>query len=152
MPHSLTHLLIHCVYHKGRYAPIIREEDQYRLNGFIIEQSKHLKSHCLIANGPGDHIHLLVALSANISLSQFIKEIKRTSTGFLKECQPGYYHSFHWQEGYAAFSVSYRLKDHVYAYILKQKEHHQKNPMREELELLLRNAHITSSSEKYYWK
>ena len=82
MPHSLTHLLIHCVYHKGRYAPIIREEDQYRLNGFIIEQSKHLKSHCLIANGPGDHIHLLVALSANIALSQFIKEIQRTSTGF----------------------------------------------------------------------
>ncbi|EKY03073.1 hypothetical protein HMPREF9151_00492 [Hoylesella saccharolytica F0055] len=77
MPHSLTHLLIHCVYHKGRYAPIIREEDQYRLNGFIIEQSKHLKSHCLIANGPGDHIHLLVALSANIALSQFIKEIKK---------------------------------------------------------------------------
>ena len=150
MPQTLCHLLIHCVFHKKVSAPTIRDIDQRRLNIFIKDTCENYGCSCIIANGPGDHLHLLTTLSPEIPLSTFIKEIKRLSSRFLKECDSIYYHNFYWQSGYAGFSVSRKFKKSVYQYIITQKEHHQKRSTDSELEALLRNAGI--DSDHHYWK
>ena len=94
MPQTLCHLLIHCVFHKKASAPTIRDTDQRRLNLFIKDTCDNYGCSCIIVNGPGDHIHLLTTLSPEIPLSTFIKEIKRLSSRFLKECDSIYYHNF----------------------------------------------------------
>lgn len=151
MPQTLTHILVHCVFHKKRSAPIIRTEDHLRAKCFVQETCSQLRCPCLIANGTGDHLHLLVYLSPTVSLSDLVKEVKRVSTNFLKKCDSIYYKDFHWQAGYAAFSVSYKLKEVVYQYIAQQEEHHRKQSLEDEFMALLRNAHIEGFEEEYYW-
>lgn len=152
MSQTLSNILVHVVFHKKTSAPAIRENEQHRLNRFVQRTCENLKCHCLIANGPGDHLHLLAALSPEVSVAQLVKEVKRTATGFLKECDMAYYHDFYWQAGYGVFSVSAKLKDAVYAYITRQKEHHQKQPAQSEFEALLRSAGVTDYRTDYYWQ
>ena len=152
MPQTLCSLLIHGVFHKKTSAPCIRREDQKRLNAFVQKTCETYQCPCLIVNGPGDHLHFLVLLSQEVTLSHLIKEIKRTSTLFLKECDGAYYHHFHWQSGYGGFSVSEKLKNVVYEYILRQEEHHKKRSMYDEFEMLLKNAGITQYENRYYWQ
>ena len=90
-------------------------------------------------------------LATNTSVADVVKEVKRKATLFLKERNPSYYHSFCWQGGYGAFSVSIRHKDSVYQYIYQQQEHHKKVSAKDEFEALLRNAGITKYDEKFYW-
>ncbi len=44
---------------------------------------------------------------------------------------------FHWQDGYGAFSVSVSVKDSVFEYIAKQKEHHAHGTFEQEYQMLL---------------
>ena len=83
--------------------------------------------------GPGgvaDHVHLLVSLKPTSCLSDFMRELKKSSSNWLRESKcPG----FHWQEGYAAFTVSASARASVRAYIANQEEHHRVKSFREEL-------------------
>lgn len=150
MAQTLCRLLIHCIFHKKASAPVIRDEEQHRLNLFIQKTCSTYNCPCLTVNGPGDHLHLLIALSPEVPLSSFIKEIKRLSTRFLKECNMPYYHDFYWQAGYAGFSVSDKFRDAVFRYIANQKEHHRSVSPHHEFEMLLRNAGI-SADDWFYW-
>ena len=51
-------------------------------------------------------------------------------------------HSFAWQEGYGAFTVSATAREQVKQYIANQAEHHRVKSFREELEELLKRAGI----------
>ena len=152
MSQTLTLLIIHVVFHKKTSSPTIRETDLHRLNRFVQEACRQLQCPCLIANGPGDHLHMLVSLSPTHSLSDLVKEIKRTSTIFLKQCDADYYATFHWQGGYGAFSVSCKLKDAVYQYIARQQEHHHRQSSSDEFRALLHNANIKGFEDKFYWQ
>ena len=152
MSQTLCNLLIHGVFHKKRTAPDIRRDDQTRLNSFIQRTCEAHKCPCLIANGPGDHIHFLIVVSPEMALSHLVGEMKRTSTLFLKQCDATYYHRFQWQSGYGGFSVSEKLRDAVYQYIAQQEEHHKRHSVQDEVELLLRNAGVTRYEGQYYWQ
>jgi len=152
MSQTLCNLLIHGVFHKKRTAPDIRREDQTRLNSFIKRTCEAHKCPCLIANGPGDHIHFLIVVSPEMALSHLVGEIKRTSTLFLKQCDATYYHHFQWQSGYGGFSVSEKLRDAVYQYTAHQEEHHKRHTVQDEFEVLLKNAGITRYEGQYYWQ
>ena len=152
MSQTLCNLLIHGVFHKKGTAPNIRKDDQQRLHSFIQQTCKTHQCPCLIVNGPGDHLHFLVVLSPNMALSHLVGEIKRTSTLFLKECDATYYCRFQWQSGYGGFTVSERLRDAVYNYIAHQEEHHKRNSVQDEFELLLKNAGVIRYESRYYWQ
>ena len=151
MPQTLSNVLLHAVFHKGLYSKIVRSEDQSLLNAYIISICDHLKCPCLIANGPGDHEHLLFVLSPQLSYSEVIKEVKRLSSAFLKKQNPQYYHSFYWQAGYGMFSVSYKSKEAVYQYIVNQQQHHQQVSVEKEWISLLKSANITDYQPDLYW-
>ena len=151
MSQSLCNLLVHCVFHKSQSAPMIKIDDQQLLNKYIIEICEKLKCHCLVANGPGDHEHILVVLSSNVAVAQLVKEVKRVSTTFLKEHDAAYYLGFHWQSGYGAFSVSYKHKDAVFQYIMNQVGHHQKHSSEDEFVALLHSANIQDYTKEFYW-
>ena len=151
MPQYLNQILVHCVFHKHAKAVTIQAQDQLPLNQFVMQTCHFLHCPCLIANGVADHLHFLLVLATNTSIADVVKEVKRKATLFLKERNPSYYHSFCWQGGYGAFSVSIRHRDSVYQYIYQQQEHHKKISAKDEFESLLRNAGITKYDEKFYW-
>ena len=87
-----------------------------------------------IIGGVEDHVHLLVGLRATHCLADFMQELKKASSVWAKEnCEP----DFAWQEGYAAFTVSWTHIDAVRQYIATQDEHHRKIDFVAELKTLL---------------
>jgi len=99
----------------------------------IVKNNKHK----LIAiNGVGDHVHMLIGYKPNQNLSDLLKDIKGSSSGWInsKMFIKG---KFNWQEGYGAFSYSHSQIDNVVKYINNQEAHHSKRSFEEEyLELL----------------
>ena len=96
-----------------------------------------------VAQGVGgtkDHVHLLVGLKATHCLADFMRELKKTSSVWVRD-EIGE-KKFAWQEGYGAFSVSPTARDGVKRYIDNQEEHHRKKSSREEFEELLTQAGI----------
>ena len=85
----------------------------------------------IIVNGYLDHVHLLVGFNTKETVSDFVRDIKRSSSIFINQNKfvKG---NFQWQNGYGVFSYSKSQIKNVYNYILRQEEHHGVKTFREE--------------------
>lgn len=70
-----------------------------------------------------DHIHILIELKPESSLSDLVRDIKKHSTIFINK-QNWLSYKFSWQSGFGAFSYSYSQVDKVYNYIKNQDKIH----------------------------
>ena len=82
-------------------------------------------------NSMSDHVHLLFTMPPTISLSDFMKALKASSSKIIKSAD-GFEKFKAWGEGYAALSCSLRDKDRIVNYIINQQEHHKKKLFKEE--------------------
>jgi putative transposase len=137
----------HIVYStKGRRASFDADE-MARLCEYTAGIVGNLKSRLHIANGPADHIHLVVSIDPTISLADFVRTVKTNSSRWIHETFPKL-QDFAWQDGYAAFTVSHSGLDKVIAYVRSQQEHHRKLSFEEELALFLKK-HAIEYDERY---
>ena len=90
--------------------------------------------------GVADHVHLLVSLKPTHCISDFMRELKKNSSRWVWETIG--VASFHWQDGYAAFTVSASSRSAVRKYIAGQEEHHQVKTFREELVSFLKKSGV----------
>ncbi len=111
--------------------------------------SARLECPTIAIGGVADHVHLLARMSRTISLSEWVKELKRASTVWMHEEWPDFA-TFHWQAGYGAFSVSQSNTDAVVEYVQTQAEHHQKISFKDEFRAMLRK-HCIEWDERYVW-
>lgn len=124
MSRSYTNIIIHLIFHIKCSASPMKEEDLpqiFRYLGGIIRASSGFPYHI---GGRPDHIHILTTLPTSMSVPDFVRAIKASSSKWVKHLSPEY-KNFSWQEGYGAFSVSESMKHNVIDYISKQKQHHQ---------------------------
>jgi putative transposase len=136
MAQTLTDILIHLVFSTKRRERFIIPDIESELFAYIGGVSRNHGSPLLAAGAADDHIHLLIAQSKNFALSNLVKEIKVSTSLWIKEYGPRF-RRFHWQDGYAAFSISKLDKERVRSYIANQREHHRHKSFREELIELL---------------
>ena len=136
MPGTYSQIYIQIVFavkHRKSLIDSSFEEDLYKyISGIVRNKGQKL----LAINGMPDHIHLFLGLKPSCSLSDLVREIKKSSNEFIKEngfCN----YRFNWQEGYGAFSYGHSQIDTVIKYIQNQKQHHKKKTFKEEyIELL----------------
>jgi putative transposase len=105
----------------------------------------------LIVGSADDHIHALFLLSRTITISDCVSKLKTVSNDWLRNhpnCPR--ISSFHWQGGYAAFSVSQSQIETVRDYIRNQREHHQTLTFQDELRAFFRKFEI-EFDERYVW-
>jgi len=97
-----------------------------------------------------DHVHLLVGMNPNITISDLTRDIKAGSSKFINDNRwlKG---KFNWQEGFGAFSYSRSQVDDVIKYILNQEEHHKKKTFRQEYIEFLKKFEI-AYDEKYLFE
>ena len=120
---------------KYRKPVIVKKYDE-ELYKFIYGIIKNNHCHLYRINGIEDHIHIMSDLHPSICLSDYVKEIKVSSSKWMKEC--GKFPEFEeWQTGYGAFTYSIREKDMIINYIKKQKKHHQSESFYDEYKRLL---------------
>ena len=140
-PNTFTKLYAHCVFTpKGRNSLMknaLREKIQKYIYGVIKEK----KCNPIAINGTEDHLHILVGFTPTISISDLIRDIKRSSALYINGNHLSFY-KFNWQEGFGAFTVGYRELDKVYKYVLNQEIHHNKQSFREEYRQILMDEGI----------
>ena len=99
--------------------------------------------------GVADHVHFLTSLPRTLSQAEFVEQIKKTSSKWIKTLDARY-RGFFWQRGYAAFSVSPSQFGAALRYIKTQPEHHRTRTFQEEYRELLRK-HGVDFDERYVW-
>ena len=140
-PKTYTQLYIQLVFAvKNRQAMLIREirPQIFKYISGIISNFGH-KS--IIVNGVSNHIHILIGLNPNKTISDTVHEIKRSSSIYINENKIFKY-KFAWQEGYGAFSYSKSQLDNIYNYILNQENHHKKTSFKDEYIQFLKKFEI----------
>src|SRR5690606_32595136 len=85
-----------------------------------------------------DHLHLVIGLNPNQSISDLMRLVKGDSSEFINKEKLTLV-EFQWQSGYSAFSNSRSQIDSVMKYILNQKEHHKFKSFREEYVSILKD-------------
>ena len=141
MSQSLSKIYIHLVFHVKSTSPRISEEDTQHLHAYIGTAINKLGCSTIIMGGTGDHVHALFVLSREVTISQVVKEIKRSSSMYLKKLNSSYNH-FAWQNGYAVFSIGQSGVDNATKYISNQAAHHAKVNFEDEYRLLLEKYNI----------
>ncbi|MHC0444483.1 IS200/IS605 family transposase [Flavobacterium sp. 3-218] len=115
---------------KGRQNLISQKwkDEIYKyITGIITNQKQKL----IAINGMPDHIHILVGIKPNITLSDLVRDIKSNSSKFINE-QKWTNGKFEWQKGFGAFSYSHSQLTNVIKYIENQEEHHKTKTFKEE--------------------
>ena len=150
MPQSLSAVYIHLVFSTKDRRPWLRDRSlRQSLHAYVGSVSKQLDCPALIVGGVEDHVHLLARFARTITQADWVKELKRVSSAWLKG-QTREYVDFQWQGGYADFGVSQSNLEQVTRYIANQEKHHKKMSFQDELRALLRK-HNLEWDERYLW-
>jgi REP element-mobilizing transposase RayT len=150
MPQSFVSLHHHLIFSTKNRLPLISPEVQPRLFEYI---GGILRAEgCVLdaAGGVTDHVHLLVSLDKQLSISEALRIIKASSSRWVHETYPAALSGFAWQAGYGAFAVSYSHRDKVRNYLSRQAKHHRKVTFQEEFLAFLKR-HEIEYDERYLW-
>lgn len=131
MANTYTQLYVHIVFAvSGRQSlihPSHNDELQKYIAGIVTN-----KGHKLFAiNNMPDHLHLFLSMKPTESISDLVRDIKANSSRLIRE-KKWTRLSFHWQEGYGAFTYAKSQKDILVRYVMNQQEHHITKTFREE--------------------
>jgi len=131
-----TFLSLHChiVFSTKERRPFLRDSWRAKMHEYLGGTVRGLGGIPEAVGGVADHVHLLVSLRATHCLADFMQELKKATSVWAKE---NHEPEFGWQDGYAAFTVSYTHLDAVKEYIRTQEEHHRQTDFIEELKRLL---------------
>ncbi|MEK7951903.1 IS200/IS605 family transposase [Luteolibacter soli] len=149
MPQSLSRILIHLVFSTKNREPALSTALQAELHPYLAGTLDSMDCPSLRVGGVGDHVHMLFGLSRTKTIAEVVEAVKTSSSKWIKS-KDARLSSFHWQSGYAAFSVSQSDADQVVAYLANQAEHHRKRTFQEEYRLLLEKYQVPFD-ERYVW-
>lgn len=136
MPQSFVKVFVHVIFAtKNREATLSREV-RSRLFGYIGGIINECGGVPVIVNGMSEHVHILMLLPSDKSISDILRLIKSNSSKWLHEQFPSML-GIAWQTGYAAFGVSESNLQTVHQYIRDQEAHHSKKSFAEEYEAFL---------------
>ena len=140
MSHSLNKIWIHAIWSTKDRMPLLHKSIEPNVYRFIAEQFREQGCMVKVINGMPDHIHCLFLLNPQKSMASIIKQVKGSSSHYINENSLAE-DKFLWQIGYASYSVSESVLDHVYRYIKNQKAHHQTKTFNQEFEEFLQLYH-----------
>ncbi|MEO6726871.1 MAG: IS200/IS605 family transposase [Blastocatellia bacterium] len=149
MAQTFTSLLVHVVFSTKHRADLLTPEVELMLFAYIGGILKNEKSVLLASGGTMNHVHLLISQSKNIALSDLLKEVKQSSSKWIKT-QGKEFSDFQWQDGYGAFTIGKSQVETIRNYFANQKIHHQKQDFQDELREVL-NRYDLGYDERYLW-
>ncbi len=131
--HSHVKVWIHLVWGTLDHEHILNKKLRIDLFQHIVSYSQKNEVFIGKLNIQPEHVHVLLSLPVEKTVSQIAKNLKGESSHWINENNliPG---KFRWQRGYGAYSISASQLNTVKNYIENQNEHHQKNSFSEEFE------------------
>ena len=122
---------IHIVWSTKKRKPYLRKEIRQEIFNHIKENAKEKEIFIDFINGYTDHVHCLLSLGSEQSISKIMQLLKGESSFWINKNKL-VNDKFEWQNDYYAASVSYSHVDRVREYIKNQESHHQKKTFEQE--------------------
>ena len=137
MANTFSQIYLHITFSTKKHQIFIPKENRDGIYKYITGIIKKRGQKLYIVNGTGDHIHLLISIKPDITVSSMVKEIKVASNEYINshKLTPV---KFQWQDGFGVFSVSPSILNATIEYIKNQEEHHRTKTYIEEYEALLK--------------
>lgn len=150
MANTYTQIYLHVVFAVQGRQNLIRREHKEELHKYITGIVTGRGQKLIVINSMPDHVHILLGLKPDISLSDLVGDIKTGSTNHINRNRwvAG---RFCWQEGFGAFSYSHSQLNAVVRYIQNQEQHHAKRTFREEYKTMLEKFKVRYD-ERYIFK
>jgi REP element-mobilizing transposase RayT len=149
MAQSLAQLYTHLIFSTKERIPILHSNEHEPLREYLGGIFRELECPVIAIGVEKDHVHCVYRHSKNIALAKVVEKVKIGSSKWLKT-KGERYASFHWQNGYGAFSLSASKLDVVKQYVLNQAEHHKTVSFQEEYRRFLKKYNI-EFDERYVW-
>jgi putative transposase len=149
MPQSLSKVILHIIFSTKNREPWLDSQVRPRMHAYLATICRDLGAQLVHVGGVSDHVHIVTTLPRTISQAEFIEQIKKTSSKWIKPIDARY-RGFFWQRGYGAFSVSPSQLHAVLNYIKTQQEHHRTRTFQDEYRELLRKQGV-EFDERYVW-
>ena len=157
MLHSDVRNWLHVIWATFDRKIILNKEIRVKLFEHYINISNEMKIPIEKHNIQAEHVHMLLNLPADKTISDTVKRFKGESSRWINENNL-LGTSFKWQRGYGAFSVSASQFEIVKTYIENQNEHHRKITFTEEYNEwrvkygipILQNSQIVEEDEEEY--
>jgi len=145
---SYRQIIYHLVFRTKNSRKTIVPAHSKELYAYIMGIIRNKNCFLYRINGMEDHLHILCDLHPSIALADYMRDIKTSSSIWLK--QSGKFPDFNgWAEGYAALTYGWKDKEMIARYIKNQPEHHKKELFENELRRLLEEYGI-NVDEKYF--
>lgn len=149
MAHSLSNIVLHVVFSTKHRERTITDSIRFRLHAYMAEVGRDMGCTIHRIGGVPDHVHLAITLPRTLTVAEFIKKAKTTSSAWIKD-QGREHLGFAWQTGYGVFSLSQSHLPALIGYIDGQEDHHRTITFQDEYRLLLAKNGI-SVEETYLW-
>lgn len=149
MAQSLVGVYAHLVFSTKKRHPVLRESLRDPLHRYAAAVLQGLGCLAVEINSVDDHIHLLISMGKQASISEVVRVLKTSTSAWIKR-QGRDLAGFAWQSGYAMFSVSPGGVETVREYVVSQQRHHGKIDFQTELRALLSEARV-EFDERYLW-
>ena len=139
---SWVRVWIHTVFTTKNRQPLITKNIRDRLFSHIKENAKKKDIFLEEIGGYHDHVHCLISLNKDLSISKTLQLIKGESSHWVNKNNllP---QKFSWQDDYWAVGVSEAHLQLVKYYLQNQETHHKKKTFQEEIDEFM---------VKYGWK
>jgi len=145
---TYTQIIYQIVFSTKNRERTLTDENRNELFRYISGIIKNQKCHLYQIGGISDHIHIVTHLHPSIALASLVKDIKLASSKQIKST--GWFNHFNgWQDGYGAFTYSFKEKDRLIEYVKNQEAHHARKNYKEEL-LEILTEHGVEFDEKYF--
>ena len=128
---------IHLIWATKNREPVLNKEIRPVLFRHIRNNSEGKEIHLDFINGYHDHVHTLISLKNDQTISRVAQLLKGESSHWINQ-QNLIPQKLEWQDDYFAVSVSESQVNTVREYIKNQEEHHRKRTFAEEYAELLR--------------
>ena len=130
---SFVKIWVHLVFSTKKRQPFLKKEIRTKMIKHIIENCKEKGIFLQAINGYDDHLHCLISLGKDQSISKVSQLIKGESSFWLNN-QKLLLDKFQWQDDYFAVSVSQSQLSTVVNYIKNQEEKHSKKSFLEKVD------------------
>ena len=147
-PSNFISIRIHLVCRTRRGFPLISDDLQPELWAYVGGIVKRIGLKLYQVGGYRDHMHVFFGIPSGISVGCAAQSIMDKSSVWIRQTPK--MAMFQWQSSYGAFSVSGSHSDATMAYIRRQKEHHHKRNLKQELIQILR-AHGVAPTDQGFW-
>ncbi|MEO2088004.1 MAG: transposase [Gemmataceae bacterium] len=149
MPQSLAQIYIHAIFSTNNREPVRLDSWRDELFTVLGGIANNIGCQTMLVGGVADHVHHLFRLSRTITIADAVGRLKANSSLWVNQHQTGDA-PFHWQGGYAAFTISQSKVETVREYIRRQPEHHRTESFQDELRTWLREYEV-EWDERYAW-